>query len=203
MSADGHGSLVRAELRAVLRRLLLAKERDFRKLRVNVDSAIVVGLLQGTPYPRFMAELMPAAEDNIGDVTRESLIAISYSLPDKDATTSPELPEMEKTTDGDNASSEKDNEKDNNDVKDYRSELISLSYISPDVERVPKVKVSLVDQPLILANGVCQQCGLHGLKLEVNLSRLGDKSELVWAWPKSSVLQGVSPGPKVDLDWAA
>ena len=87
-----------------------------------------------------MAERMPAAEDNIGDVTRESLIAISYLLPDKDATTSPELPEMEKTTDGDNASSEKDNEKYNNDIKDYRSELILLSYTSPDVEPVPKVK---------------------------------------------------------------
>ena len=32
----------------MLRRLLLAKERGFRKLRVNVDSANVVGLLQGS-----------------------------------------------------------------------------------------------------------------------------------------------------------
>lgn len=87
-----------------------------------------------------MAEQMPAVEDNVGDMTRESLIAISYSLPDKDATTSAGIPEMEKTTGGESASSEKDNEKDNSDVKDYRSELISLSYTSPDVEPVPEVK---------------------------------------------------------------
>jgi len=86
-----------------------------------------------------MAEKMHAAEDNIGDATRESLIAISYSLPDKDGTTSAELPELEKTTDGNSASSKKDNEKDGNDMKDYMSELISLSYTSPDVDPVPEV----------------------------------------------------------------
>ena len=38
---------VRAELRAVLRRLLLATEKGFQKLVVNVDSSVVVDMLQG------------------------------------------------------------------------------------------------------------------------------------------------------------
>ena len=38
----------RAELRAVLRGLLVAKEKDFKKLLVNVDSMLVVGMLKGS-----------------------------------------------------------------------------------------------------------------------------------------------------------
>ena len=41
-------SSVRAELRAVLRGLLVAKERGFKKLVVNVDSILVVGMLEGS-----------------------------------------------------------------------------------------------------------------------------------------------------------
>ena len=39
--------LVRAELRAVLRRLVIAKEKGFRKLIINMDSSVVVDMLQG------------------------------------------------------------------------------------------------------------------------------------------------------------
>lgn len=41
-------SFVRAELRAMLRGLLLVKERRFTKLVVKVDSMLVVGMLKGS-----------------------------------------------------------------------------------------------------------------------------------------------------------
>lgn len=76
-----------------------------------------------------MAEKTPAA-DIVGDMTRESLIALSYTLPQTDVA-SPESPE--KTTDDGNTVSEKD-------VQNLRSELISLSYTSPDADRLPEFK---------------------------------------------------------------
>lgn len=89
-----------------------------------------------------MAQKMPA-EDNVGDLTRESLIAISYSLPDSDkvaaspADQSPASPadqSPEKTTEGGNTVREKDVSS----IEDYISGLISLSYTSPDAETLPE-----------------------------------------------------------------
>jgi len=40
-------SSVRTELRAVLRRLVIAKEKGFRKLIINVDFGVVVDMLRG------------------------------------------------------------------------------------------------------------------------------------------------------------
>jgi len=47
--AEGMGicSSVRAELRAVLQGLLVAKDKEFTKLMVKVDSMLVVGMLKG------------------------------------------------------------------------------------------------------------------------------------------------------------
>ncbi|KAJ8422844.1 hypothetical protein Cgig2_033483 [Carnegiea gigantea] len=39
---------IRAELRAVLHNLLVAKDNDFKKLEVKVDSMLVVGMLKGS-----------------------------------------------------------------------------------------------------------------------------------------------------------
>ncbi|KMS99845.1 hypothetical protein BVRB_1g016970 [Beta vulgaris subsp. vulgaris] len=77
-----------------------------------------------------MAEIkkMPTEE-----ATRESLIALSYSLPDK----SPNSPDSsEKMTEVDNGVT--DHKKNGNSV-DYWSDLISLSYTSPDAVMQPEV----------------------------------------------------------------
>ncbi|KAK9757708.1 hypothetical protein RND81_01G181300 [Saponaria officinalis] len=71
-------------------------------------------------------------EDTVGDATRESLIAISNSLPETDPT-SPAAPPPEK-------SPETVNDKEGAKV-DYWSELISISYTQPEDEPLPELKV--------------------------------------------------------------
>jgi len=84
------------------------------------------------PFQSLMAEKTPMIY-NFGDLTRESLIAISYSLPDK-FSASPEC--LEKVTNDSDAMSQKNG----SGMDGLRSELISLSYTSPDAEPYPEVK---------------------------------------------------------------
>ncbi|KAI3731965.1 hypothetical protein L1987_63159 [Smallanthus sonchifolius] len=76
---------------------------------------------------RYMAKREVESDVSV-DLTRESLIALSYSLPDTDFS-SPELPKSVKNV----------TEAVNNDGKDkFRSELISISYAeSPDTKDSP------------------------------------------------------------------
>ena len=83
-------------------------------------------------FQYFMAEKTPMM-DIVGDLTRESLIAISYSLPDE-ISASPDC--LEKMTNGSNAVIQKDGSS----MDNLRSELISLSYTSPVAETQPEVK---------------------------------------------------------------
>ncbi|KAL9228788.1 hypothetical protein vseg_004330 [Gypsophila vaccaria] len=69
------------------------------------------------------------AEDTVGDATRESLIAISYCLPETDP--SSPVPSSEKSP---NTVNDKEGTK-----ADYWSELISISNTQPD-EPLPEPK---------------------------------------------------------------
>lgn len=78
-----------------------------------------------------MAKKSPPCKEASEDVTRESLIALSYSLPDKVLTSklSPENPKKE------NAVGQLGSE---GAADEYRSELISISYPqSPDIKVLP------------------------------------------------------------------
>uniref|UniRef100_A0A803MZU4 Uncharacterized protein n=1 Tax=Chenopodium quinoa TaxID=63459 RepID=A0A803MZU4_CHEQI len=92
---------------------------------------------QAQLYQNLMAEKMPT-KDNIADFARESLIALSNSLPDKLSNSPDKFPNSphssEKVTYVGNTVNEKDG------TVDYWSELISLSYPTPDAESVPHVK---------------------------------------------------------------
>lgn len=86
-----------------------------------------------------------SAEDSVRDVTRESLIALSYLSPNKLSISPDKFPaspdkfpasldSSKKVTSVGNTVTEKDGS------VDYWSELISLSYPTPDAESVPQVK---------------------------------------------------------------
>ncbi|KAK9742704.1 hypothetical protein RND81_03G192300 [Saponaria officinalis] len=74
----------------------------------------------------FMAQRSPS-EDTVNDMTRESLIAISNTLPENEPTASSK--KTPRVVNKDSAS-----------MDNYRSELISLSYTVPVDEPLPQLK---------------------------------------------------------------